>query len=133
MSKELLKKSGLHRAAPLNDRLRPLGADEQRLSTVALDRLAPQIALAHELINIHRDEVGLDAPDLHDVARRPVAGVVGKKHQNVKGGLRQLQLAAKRLAGGGIGTGKFMGKFHTGVHTQDSFPNNAKLNSSNLN
>ena len=102
MSKELLKKSGLHRAAPLNDRLRPLGADEQGLSTVALDRLAPQIALAHELINIHRDKVGLDAPNLHDVARRPVAGVVGKKHQNVKGGLRQLQLAAKRLAGGGM-------------------------------
>ena len=43
------------------------------------------------------------------------------------------QLAAQRLAGGGIGAGKFMGKFHTGVHTQDSFPNNAKLNSSNLN
>ena len=85
------------------------------------------------LIHIHGDEIRLDMTHLHDIAGGFVIRVVGKKHQNVKGGLRQLQLAAKRLAGGGIGAGKFMGKFLTGVHTQDSFSNNAKLNSSNLN
>ena len=41
-----------------------------------------------------RDRVGLDPPHLHNVAGGVIVGIVGQKHQDVKGRLGQVQLLA---------------------------------------
>ena len=57
---------------------------------------------------------------LHDIAGGFVIRVVGKKHQNVKCRLRQLQFLTQRLADGIVRLRGLDRKFYVRVHAEPS-------------
>ena len=63
---------------------------------------ALQIPLLHQTIHVHRHKVRFDLADLHDIPGSGAIRVVGQKHQDVKGGLGQLEFLTQRLAHGAV-------------------------------
>ena len=60
--------------------------------------LTDEVALLHQTVYVHRDEVCFQFAHLHHVAGGLVAGVVGEEHQDVKSRLGQMELLAQGLA-----------------------------------
>ena len=69
---------------------------------IARHGAALQIPLLHQTIHVYRNEICLDFADLHDIPGGGAVRVVGQKHQDVKGGLGQLELLTQRLAHGAV-------------------------------
>ena len=69
---------------------------------VARHGAALQIPLLHQTIHVHRHKVRFDLADLHDIPGCGAVRVVGQKHQDIKGGLGQLEFLTQRLAHGAV-------------------------------
>ena len=88
--------------ALLDDGAGFFGAAQQGAAAVAGVSLADEVALLHQTVYVHRDEVCFQFAHLHHVAGGLVAGVVGEEHQDVKSRLGQMELLAQGLAEGGV-------------------------------
>lgn len=86
------------------------------LAAVARHGAALQIPLLHQTIHVHRHKVRLDLADLHDIPGGGAVRVVCQKHQDVKGGLGQLELLTQRLAHGAVRLCGLEADFYGRIH-----------------
>ena len=116
MVQQALEKGVLHGTAPADDRVCLAGAEQLCFAAVTGHGIAFQIALLHQLVHIHGDEVRLDMPHLHDVPGRFIVRVVGEKQQDVQRRLRQAKLLTQRFADSIVRLRGLDGKFDVRVH-----------------
>ena len=69
---------------------------------IARHGAALQIPLLHQAVHVYRHKVRFDLADLHDIPGCGAVRVVGQKHQDIKGGLGQLEFLTQRLAHGAV-------------------------------
>jgi len=118
MIQQALEKGILHHTPLADDRVCLAGAEKLCFAAVAGHGIAFQIALLHQLVHIHGDEVRLDMPHLHDVPGRFIVRVVGEEQQNVQRRLRQAKLLTQRFADGIVRLRSLDGKFDIRVHSR---------------
>ena len=61
-------------------------------SSVPFYTVSGQISFFYQFIYIDRDQIGFDFPDFHDVAGCFAFRIVAKRHENIKGRLRHMNL-----------------------------------------
>ena len=79
-------------------------------------RAAAEIALLLQPVYVDGHQVCFQAPDLHNIPGGFVCGIIGKEHEDIKGGLRDALLPAKDLAGFVIAAQKLLEQFEVRVH-----------------
>ena len=87
--KKIGKETLLERLPLLDNGLGLFGQQQLDFPAIAGYGIAGQIAVFHKPGNVDRDQIGFDLPNLGDISRSGISGVVGEKQENVKGGLRQ--------------------------------------------